>query len=121
LLKTNRARIVLCPSNVDGTKDEGQTTNASATNLRRSSFVVRLIERNNPDELLGLTIILALLLAGLSLIHFIVLVFGLCFMGVSGLVWALSAHRALLWSRLAQAAGSAGLALALAGPWLWLL
>ncbi len=68
-----------------------------------------------------LAVILALLLAGLSLIHFIVLVFALCFMGVSGIAWALGARRELLWSRLARAAGSAGLALALAGPWLWLL
>jgi hypothetical protein len=70
---------------------------------------------------LGLAIILALLLAGLSLIHFIVLVFALCFMGVSGIAWVLEARRELLWSLLARAAGSAGMALALAGPWLWLL
>jgi len=36
-----------------------------------------------------LAIVLALLLAGLSLIHFIVLIFALCFMGVSGIAWAL--------------------------------
>jgi hypothetical protein len=70
---------------------------------------------------LGIAIILALLLAGLCLIHFIVLAFGLCFMAVSGLVWALGARRELLWSRLAGAAGGAGLALALSGPWLWVL
>ena len=64
---------------------------------------------------------LALLLAGLSLIHFIVLAFALCFMGVSGLAWALGARRRLVWSRLAWAAGSAGIALALALPWLGLL
>jgi hypothetical protein len=73
------------------------------------------------DEQLRLAIIIALLLAGLSLIHFIVLVFALCFMGVSGIAWALDARRALVWSRLAWAARSAGIALALAGPWLWLL
>jgi hypothetical protein len=73
------------------------------------------------NEHFGLALVLALLLAGLSLIHFIVLVFALCFMGVSGMAWALGAHRAPLLSRLAWAAASAALALALAGPWLWLL
>lgn len=68
-----------------------------------------------------LPVVLALLLAGLCLIHFIVLAFGLCFMAVSGISWALGARRELLWSRLAGATGSAGLALALSGPWLWVL
>jgi hypothetical protein len=78
-----------------------------------------LVLSSRPE--LRLAIILALLLAGLSLIHFIVLIFALCFMGVSGIAWALGAHRVLVRSRLAWAAGSAVLALALAGPWLWLL
>jgi hypothetical protein len=65
-------------------------------------------------------IVLALLLAGLSLIHFIVLIFGLCFMGVSGIAWALRA-RQMQWRLAWAVAGSAGLALVLAGPWLWLL
>ncbi|MBK9713785.1 MAG: hypothetical protein IPO81_21170 [Kouleothrix sp.] len=64
---------------------------------------------------------LALLLAGMSLIHFLVLAFALCYMAVSGLVWALSARPRELRSRLAHAALGAGLALALAGPWLWSL
>jgi hypothetical protein len=68
-----------------------------------------------------LPVVLALLLAGLCLVHFIVLVFGLCFMAVSGIGWALSARRQLLWPRLTGAAAGAGLALALSGPWLWLL
>jgi hypothetical protein len=70
---------------------------------------------------LGLATVVALLLAGLSLIHFIVLAFGLCFMAVTGLAWALGRRAAHWWPRVALAAGSAGLALALAGPWLWLL
>ena len=74
---------------------------------------------SRPD--IKLAIILALLLAGLSLIHFIVLAFALCFMTVSGIAWAAGARRELIWPRLARAAAGAGLALALSGPWLWLL
>ncbi|MEO7908581.1 MAG: hypothetical protein ABIV47_02915 [Roseiflexaceae bacterium] len=73
------------------------------------------------DQQLGWAIVLALLLAGLSLIHFIVLVFALCFMGVSGIAWTLGARRKLVWSQLAWVTGSAVGALVLAGPWLWLL
>jgi hypothetical protein len=68
-----------------------------------------------------LPVVLALLLAGLCLIHFIVLAFGLCFMAVTGISWALGARRELLWPRLAGAAGGAGLSLALSAPWLWVL
>ncbi|HEU5101699.1 MAG TPA: hypothetical protein VFU22_21905, partial [Roseiflexaceae bacterium] len=68
-----------------------------------------------------LPVALALLLAGLCLIHFIVLAFGLCFIAVSGIGWVLSARREQLWARVLAAAGAAGLALALSGPWLWLL
>ncbi|MEP7188237.1 MAG: DUF6541 family protein, partial [Roseiflexaceae bacterium] len=89
---------------------------------------LELLKTDRADKQLRLAIMLALLLAGLSLIHFIVLVFALCFMVVSGLAWALgripadgAARRTLVWSRLAWAAGSAGIALALAWPWLWLL
>jgi hypothetical protein len=67
------------------------------------------------------TILLALLLAGLSLVHFIVLAFALCFMAVSGIAWLLGVRRVLWRSRLGWLAGSATLALGLAGPWLWLL
>jgi hypothetical protein len=66
-----------------------------------------------------LAIVLALLLAGLSLIHFIVLVFALCFMAASGIAWAVGARRAAIRSGLLYLAGSGMLALALAGPWLW--
>jgi hypothetical protein len=66
-------------------------------------------------------IVLAILLAGLSLIHFIALAFGLCFIALSAAIWASSAQRGAIWSRLIGAAASAGLALALAGPWLRLL
>jgi hypothetical protein len=128
LLKTSRSQLVLHPSSVDPTKDEGRRTSASAADLRPWSLILRLIEQNNTDGQLSHAIIIALLLAGLSLIHFIVLVFGLCFIGVSGIAWALGgipmdggARRALWWSRVTWAAVSAGLALALAGPWLWLL
>jgi hypothetical protein len=126
LLKAARSQRALRPSNVDRTNNEGPTTNASKANIRRWPFVIHLAEQYN--SVLGLMIVLALLLAGLSLIHFIVLVFALCFMAVSGLIRAIGGtpadgetHRALLWSRLARAAVSAGLALALASPWLWLL
>ncbi len=119
LLKATRTQLAPCLSNVSRTKDEGRRTNVNAANLRPSSFVLRLVEQNN--LVLGLAIVLALLLAGLSLIHFIVLAFALCFMGVSGSAWAIGARRELWLSRLAWAAGSAVLALALAGPWLWLL
>jgi hypothetical protein len=95
------------------------TTKGGSAGIRPPSFVLRLSDQNTSTLRLAFT--LALLLAGLSLIHFIVLVFGLCFMGVTGIAWALRARRALWWPRLAWAAGSAALALALAGPWLWLL
>jgi hypothetical protein len=121
LLKANLAR----PSKADSTDDEGRRTNAS-TALRPSSSILRLINQNNLN--LRLAIILALLLAGLSLIHFIVLVFALCFMVVSGLAWVIGrsptnegAQRTQVWSGLAWAAVSAAIAIALALPWLWLL
>ena len=90
---------------------------------------------------------LAVLLAGLSLIHFRVLVFALAYMAVSGAIWAfvagwdgqplrLGLRLSLSWSqglpnsssavarlrlRLGYAVAAAGLALALAAPWLWML
>jgi hypothetical protein len=82
---------------------------------------LELLKSNRAGDQLRLAIMLAMLLAGLSLIHFIVLVFALCFMAVIGIAWALDARRALVWSRLTRAAGSAGIALALAFPWLALL
>jgi hypothetical protein len=64
---------------------------------------------------------LALLLAGLSLIHFIVLLLALCFMAVSGAAWALGGRQDALRPRLAQGALAAALSVALAAPWLWIL
>jgi hypothetical protein len=63
----------------------------------------------------------AVLLAGLSLVHFRVLVFALAYMAVSGLIWAYSAGWAVLRTRLGQISASVALALALAAPWLWSL
>jgi hypothetical protein len=63
----------------------------------------------------------ALLLAGLSLIHFRVLVFALAFMAVSAASWAYSAGWAALRLRLVYLVASAIASLALAGPWLGLL
>ncbi len=68
-----------------------------------------------------LVAVLALLLAGLSMIHFVVLVFALCFMAVSGAIWAIGVRREDLWARLWRGAIGGALALALAGPWLWVL
>jgi hypothetical protein len=90
---------------------------------------------------------LAVLLAGMSLVHFRILVFALAYMAVSGAAWAFAAgtsepslrlgvrlslmqprglldrpgQAAQLRARLGYAAAAAGLALALAAPWLWLL
>jgi hypothetical protein len=63
----------------------------------------------------------AVLLAGLSLIHFRILVFALAFMAVSGAIWAFEAGWVRLRSRLRYATGGAALALALAAPWLWVI
>ncbi len=64
----------------------------------------------------------ALLLAGLSLIHFRVLVFALAFMAVSAAIWAYGVGWAALRSAaLASMAASAIASLVLAGPWLVLL
>jgi hypothetical protein len=92
-----------------------------------------------------LALALALLLAGMSLIHFIVLLMALCFMAVSGITWALGNHSGnssqfaaggrqpagdrstfdilagTLWQRGRQSLLPGGLGLALAGPWLWAL
>jgi hypothetical protein len=61
----------------------------------------------------------AILLAGLSLIHFRVLVFMLCLLGADTVVWAISERPADRRAGLWFGAISAGLALALAAPWLW--
>jgi hypothetical protein len=86
---------------------------------------------------------LAVLLAGLSLVHFRVLVFALAYMAVSGAIWAFTAGRTAgfrrpalrlplnlsngskgtqgLLARLGYAAAGSALALMLAAPWLWML
>lgn len=63
----------------------------------------------------------ALLVAGLSLIHFRVLIFALCFLMVSGLVWASNRPGGMVFARFWCAAVAAGLALGLTAPWLWVL
>ncbi len=62
-----------------------------------------------------------LLLAGLSVVHMIVLFLALTLLASSGLVWLLRAPRAAIWSRVWQSALLAGGALLLAAPWLWSL
>jgi hypothetical protein len=69
----------------------------------------------------GRLICVAVLLAGLSLIHFRVLVFALAFVAASGAGWAFAASGVTLRARLRFTAGSAAMALALAAPWLWVL
>jgi hypothetical protein len=66
-------------------------------------------------------ICIAVLLAGLSLIHFRVLVFALTYLATSGATWAFDQAWTPLAMRIRHAAASAGLALALAAPWLWLI
>jgi len=63
----------------------------------------------------------ALLLAGLCIVHFRVLIFALGLVGAVGVVWALAADRARLRAGINFAFPSALLAIALAGPWLWLI
>jgi Family of unknown function (DUF6541) len=63
----------------------------------------------------------AVLLAGLSLVHFRVLVFALAFLAVSGVVWAYGAGWATLRARLVYIGASVVLALGLATPWLWVI
>jgi hypothetical protein len=69
----------------------------------------------------GWWIAAALLLAGLSLIHFRILIFGLALIGAQSLVWALSVSRRQLLRSLIPAALTALGSLALAAPWLALL
>ncbi|NJN65850.1 MAG: hypothetical protein HC884_03600 [Chloroflexaceae bacterium] len=63
----------------------------------------------------------ALLLAGLSIIHALVLVLAGCLLAVMGGTWALDTSWALVRSRLWQATWLVGGALVLAAPWLWVL
>jgi hypothetical protein len=69
----------------------------------------------------GRLICMAVLLAGLSLIHFRILVFALAFMAASGVAWAFVAGIGPVRACLTFVAASTVLALALAGPWLWLI
>jgi hypothetical protein len=63
----------------------------------------------------------ALVLAGLSLVHFRVLVFSLALLAVLSLLWAVKHGMALTLARLRAAVLCALLALALAAPWLWII
>jgi hypothetical protein len=63
----------------------------------------------------------ALVFAGLSIIHFRVLIFALALTGALSVVWALAATPAQLRAGAVFMVQSAGLAIVLAGPWLWLL
>jgi hypothetical protein len=63
----------------------------------------------------------ALLLAGLSIIHALVLVLAACLLAVMGGVWAFHTAWPLLRSRLWQGAWLVGGVLVLAAPWLWVL
>jgi hypothetical protein len=66
-------------------------------------------------------VIIALLLAGLSLIHFRMLVFALVLMLVLAGFWAIYQPRAVITQRLGLVALAAGVAGSLTLPWLWLL
>lgn len=63
---------------------------------------------------------LALLLAGLSLIHFIVLLYALMFLAASGSIWLVRGDR-VGWASIRAAGSSAGLALLITAPWLLVL
>lgn len=64
--------------------------------------------------------VVALLLAGLSLIHIRVLLFGMIYLAAAGLVWGVC-YPQLVRTRLPAAIAVGGLALALAAPWLQLV
>ncbi|HEX5688614.1 MAG TPA: hypothetical protein VFX76_01345, partial [Roseiflexaceae bacterium] len=64
---------------------------------------------------------LAVLLAGLSLIHFRVLMFALAFVAASGGVWLYLSGRSGLWARVRFGAFAAALSLVLSAPWLWVI
>jgi hypothetical protein len=64
---------------------------------------------------------LAILLAGLSLIHFIVLLFTVMFLAVSGVFWLLRAEQAEVRAGILAAATAAALALGLSLPWMLVL
>lgn len=64
---------------------------------------------------------LAILLAGLSLIHFIVLLFTLMFLAVSGFLWLLRAKGVELRAGMLGAAAAAALALGMTLPWMLVL
>lgn len=68
-----------------------------------------------------MAVVQALLLAGLSLIHFVVLIFALLFMVVSGGAWLFRAERPAFRASLLAVSASGIAALALAGPWMLIL
>jgi hypothetical protein len=61
----------------------------------------------------------AVLLAGLVLVHMRVLIFALCLMAVMGLVWMVRQSGNTLWQRARWAGLSAVAAMLLSLPWLW--
>lgn len=63
----------------------------------------------------------AILAAGLSIIHFRVLIFACALLAALSIVWATGASWALLRARVAQSVAAAGLAVGLAAPWLWVV
>jgi hypothetical protein len=63
----------------------------------------------------------ALLCAGLSLVHFRVLVLAACMLAVVSLVWAMDKPWSTIVSRLGYAAAFTLLVVVLAAPWLWVL
>jgi hypothetical protein len=69
----------------------------------------------------GWWIAAALLLAGLSLIHFRVLVFGLALIASQSAIWVIGASVRQIRRNLLAVALTALGAIGLAGPWLWLL
>jgi hypothetical protein len=69
----------------------------------------------------GRMLCLAVLLAGLSIIHFRVLMFGLAFVAVSAAAWALGAGLVGLRLRLRFAALAVIVSVALSAPWLWVI
>lgn len=62
-----------------------------------------------------------IILAGLSMVHFLVLVLALCLLAVISVVWAVQQPWRVLWSRLLWVGVGACASLLLSAPWLWVL
>ncbi len=63
----------------------------------------------------------SLLLAGLSMVHALVLLLALTFLAAISLVWAFDQPWRTIWARMGYALDIVGLTLVLAGPWFWIL